>query len=117
MPKRAHEPAELLPLKPIELSVLTALSEEERYGYDIVKRIAESSAGAVKLAPGNLYSVLDRLIGAGLIQETRRADTEDERRRYYGVTALGRRVLVAEAARLRELLRTVEGLAPAGRLR
>jgi DNA-binding PadR family transcriptional regulator len=117
MPRRTPKPTELLPLKPLELSILTALGEAERYGYDIVKRISERSAGAVKLAPGNLYSVLDRLIGAGLIQETRRADEEDERRRYYGITALGRRVLAAEAARLREVLRTLDALAHPGRAR
>lgn len=108
---------ELLPLKPLELSILIALAEEERYGYEIVRRIAERSGGAVRLAPGNLYAVLDRMIGRGLIRQTARTDLEDERRRYYVTTPLGRRVLAAEAARLRDVLRTVEGLAVEGRSR
>lgn len=108
---------QLLPLKPLELSILIALEEEDRYGYDIVRRIAERSGGAVNLAPGNLYAVLDRMIMTGLIRQTTRVDVEDERRRYYATTPLGRRVLAAEAARLREVLRTVDGLALEGRSR
>lgn len=110
-------PDDLLPLKPLEFSILVALEEDERYGYDIVRRIAERSGGAVRLAPGNLYAVLDRLIDGGLIRQTARIDAEDERRRYYATTALGRRVLTAEAARLRDVLRTVDGLALEGRSR
>lgn len=104
-------PNERVPLKPLELSILVALAEGERYGYDIVKRIGERSGGAVKLAPGNLYAVLDRLITSGLIEQTDRVDDVDERRRYYVATDEGRRVLAGEAARLRDVLRTVEGLA------
>lgn len=108
---------QLLPLRPLEFSILVALEEEERYGYDIVKRIGERSGGALKLAPGNLYGVLDRLLEAGLIEQTERVDEEDERRRYYATTRLGRRVLVAEAARLKEVLQTVDALVPQGRAR
>ncbi len=111
------QPEALLPLKPLEFSILVALGEEERYGYDIVKRVSESSAGAVKLAPGNLYAVLDRLIGSRLIAEAARIDPEDERRRYYRITPWGRRVLEAEAARLRAVLRTAEGLVSEGGVR
>lgn len=107
----------MLPLKPLELSILIALEEDERYGYDIVRRIGERSGGSVRLAPGNLYSVLDRMIAAGLIRQTAREDAEDERRRYYATTALGRRVLLAEVARLRDVLRTVDELALGGRVR
>lgn len=111
------EPHDLLPLRPLEFSILLALAETDRYGYDIVKRIAERSGGGVKLAPGNLYQVLDRLMAEGLIESKRRRDRADERRRYYGITAFGRRVVAAEAARLEELMRTARGLAllPAAR--
>lgn len=101
-------------MRPLDLSVLVALAEEELYGYAIVKRIAERDAGAVRLAPGNLYTVLDRLIADGLIEAVERVDPEDARRRYYGITALGRRVAAAEAGRLRAVVRTADrlGLAP-----
>ncbi len=101
---------DLLPLKPLEFSVLLALAEGDRYGYDIVKRIAERSGGGVRLAPGNLYQVLDRMIDAGLIDMKRRRNRGDERRRYYGITAFGRRVMLAEATRLEDMMRTVRGL-------
>ena len=110
MTPRSTDIDALLPLRPLEFSILIALSEEDRYGYDIVKRIAERSGGSVRLAPGNLYQVLDRMIEAGLIEMKRRRDRADERRRYYGITALGRRVARAEAGRLEELLRTARGL-------
>jgi DNA-binding PadR family transcriptional regulator len=119
MPISARDPLELLPLRPLEFSILLALAEEDRYGYDIVKRIAERSGGGVRLAPGNLYQVLDRLIDAGVIETRMRRDQQDERRRYYGITAFGQRVVAAEAARLEELMRTVRDLAilPTGRNR
>lgn len=107
---RPRNPQELLPLRPLEFSILLAVAEEERYGYDIVKRIAERSGGGVRLAPGNLYQVMDRLIDDGLIEAKRRRDRQDERRRYYGITPFGRRVAAAEAARLEELLQTVRQL-------
>jgi DNA-binding PadR family transcriptional regulator len=106
--------AKHLPMRAQDLAVLVALAEEELYGYAIVKRIAERDAGAVRLAPGNLYTVLDRLIADGLIEAVERVDPEDARRRYYGITALGRRVAAAEAGRLRAVVRTADrlGLAP-----
>lgn len=110
MTGNSPHPQDLLPLKPLEFSVLLALAEGDRYGYDIVKRIAERSGGGVQLAPGNLYQVLDRMIDADLIDMKRRRDRADERRRYYGITAFGRRVMVAEATRLEDLMLTVRGL-------
>jgi DNA-binding PadR family transcriptional regulator len=115
----APDPLALLPLRPLEFSILLALAEEDRYGYDIVKRIAERSGGSVRLAPGNLYQVLDRLIVSGLIETRLRLDQQDERRRYYGITPFGQRVVAAEAARLEEVMRTVHDLQilPTGRNR
>ena len=94
-----------LPLRPLEFSILLALAEGDLHGYGIAKRIAERDAGGVELAPGNLYGVLDRLIGGGLI-EARRRRVGDGRRRDYGLTELGRRVASAEAERLREVVQT-----------
>jgi DNA-binding PadR family transcriptional regulator len=113
MSPRTPQPTDVgrfLPMRALDFSILVALAEEELYGYAIVKRIAEGDAGAVRLAPGNLYTVLDRLIGDGLIEGVDRVDPEDERRRYYGITAQGRRVAAAEAARLRAVVRTADRL-------
>lgn len=99
-----------LPLRPLEFSILIALAEQERHGYGIVKRIAERSGGGVRLAPGNLYQVLDRLVDGGLIEERPAKKRAAGRRRYYGITAEGRRVAAAEGARLKALVRTVDRL-------
>jgi DNA-binding PadR family transcriptional regulator len=99
-----------LPLRPLEFSILIALAEQDRHGYGIVKRIAERSGGGVKLAPGNLYQVLDRLVDAGLIEERAAKKRGDGRRRYYGITAGGRQAAAAEGARLKALVRTVDRL-------
>ena len=99
------------PMKPLDFSVLLVLAEGEEYGYQIVKRIAEARAGGIRLAPSNLYNVLDRMMGAGLVEDRgRRAQRDRPPRRYYGITALGRRAASAEAARLREVVRWAEGL-------
>lgn len=102
------DPLELLPLKPIEFSILLALVEEDLHGYGIAKRIAERDVGGVDLAPGNLYAVLDRLIGLGVIEPMPRP--AGRRKREYRITAFGRRVAGAEANRLRVLVGTARRL-------
>jgi DNA-binding PadR family transcriptional regulator len=108
---RVREP---LPLNPLEFSILLVLADDEAaYGYGIVKGIAERTHGAVRLAPGNLYQVLERLLARRWIREVRGSHVPagaDERRRYYGLTAAGRAAMRAEAARLRALMPTLERL-------
>lgn len=98
-----------LPLSPLDFSVLLVLAEGASYGYGIVKAMAERSAGSVRLAPGNLYQVLDRLLERAWIRELRESelpDGADGRRRYYAVTEAGRAVAAAEARRLQAMLPT-----------
>lgn len=104
--------AEHLPLKPLDFSILLVLARQDSYGYGIVQAIAERSAGGVRLAPGNLYPVLDRMIQAGLIREAGRRSRagDDRRRRYYAITPLGRRIAEAEAERLRAMVGTAQDL-------
>jgi DNA-binding PadR family transcriptional regulator len=99
-------------MKPLEFSVLLALAEEDRYGYAIVKRIAQPEAGGIRLAPSNLYYVLDRMLASGLVEEaTSTGEPEDlARRRYYRITSRGRAAFAREAKRLAELVRTAERL-------
>ncbi len=102
-----------LPLKPVDLLVLMTLSRGERHGYGIVTDIAEQTEGRIRLVPGNLYSVLQRLEGVGLLTESSRRpapDLDDRRRRYYAITPFGSRVLAAEAERLRRLVGEAEAL-------
>jgi DNA-binding PadR family transcriptional regulator len=101
----------LLPLKPVEVLVLTMLSAGDRHGYGIRQDILEHTHGTIELEAGNLYRTIRRLEQAGLLDESGRrpaADSDDERRRYYRLTPLGKRVLSAELVRLRELVRLGE---------
>lgn len=94
-----------LPLKPVDLQLLIPLAEEERHGYALVQAIEEGTNGLVRLDPGNLYRVIKRLLAAGLVAESdRRVPPGEERRRYYRITPLGQRVLVAELKRLEALV-------------
>ena len=69
--------------------------------------IAERTDGALRLSPSSLYASIKRLLEQGLIEElAERPDprNDDERRRYYRLSRLGRRVAMAEARRLDRLL-------------
>ena len=94
---------DLLPLTPPVFHILLALADEERHGYGIMQDVARQTNDALQLGPGTLYGCLKRMLGAGLVEESdERPDLEldDERRRYYRMTALGRDTVRAEASRL-----------------
>jgi DNA-binding PadR family transcriptional regulator len=93
-----------LPLRPIELEILVALADAERHGYAIHKEVARRTGGQVELEPGTLYRALRRLLEARLVVERRPAAGEDDRRRTYRITDLGRRVTAAEIDRMAELV-------------
>jgi DNA-binding PadR family transcriptional regulator len=92
------------PLKPAELFVLAALRAAPLHGYGLVQEVAARSQGRIRIRPGNLYRVLDRLLERGLIEVHERASAEDERRTYYRMTPLGRRVAQAEAKLLADVI-------------
>jgi DNA-binding PadR family transcriptional regulator len=100
---KERSPQELLPLTPPVFHILLSLAGEERHGYGIMQDVAQQTEGALQLGPGTLYGCLKRMLAAGLVEESdERPDTEldDERRRYYRMTAFGKRVVRAEAQRL-----------------
>jgi DNA-binding PadR family transcriptional regulator len=91
--------------------MLLALSEGERHGYALKREILQRTAGKLKLGSCALYGSINRMLEQGLIEESdERPDPhlDDERRRYYRITHLGRRAALAEAVRLRELVRLAE---------
>jgi DNA-binding PadR family transcriptional regulator len=112
------DPETFLPLKPIELLILTMLSAGERHGYGIRQDILEHTRGRVAPEAGNLYRHLRNLQEGGLLDELRgKAGSDDERRIHYRLLPLGRRVLAAEILRLRALFEIAEAnrvIAPAG---
>jgi DNA-binding PadR family transcriptional regulator len=98
-----RSPQEPLPLTPPVFHILLALAEEERHGYGIMQDVGQQTHGALQLGPGTLYGCLKRMLAAGLVEECEeRPDPalDDERRRYYRMTALGGRMVRAEAQRL-----------------
>ena len=102
------------PLKSADFHILLALADGPRHGYGIMKEVELESSGDVRLEIGSLYRLLSRLADAGLIED---ADS-DERRRYYRISRLGRRILKTEAARLAGLVELVRSrrLLPEGDL-
>jgi len=94
-------------LRPIEFHVLLALAAEERHGYSILQEVADLTDGDLTIEPGTLYRALHRMLKDGWVVESARraaADVHDERRKYYRLTPLGRRLATAEADRLARLL-------------
>jgi DNA-binding PadR family transcriptional regulator len=101
---------EHVPLKPATFHILLALVDGPRHGYAIRAAVEALTGGAVKLWPVTLYGSIRELSEAGLIepQEALSEADADARRRYYALTALGRRVLAAETARLKALVEYAE---------
>ena len=112
MPRLAgRDPRAELPLKPVDFLILFALARGERHGYGIMQDVVRDSEEALRLEAGNLYRALRRLLERELCAESERRpvpELDDERRRYYRLTPFGRRVLGAEALRLRTLVRAAE---------
>jgi DNA-binding PadR family transcriptional regulator len=96
-------------MTPAAFHILLALADAERHGYGIMQEVSQRTGGKVRLGPGTMYGSIKRMLEQGLIEESgERPDPEldDERRRYYRLTALGRRAAAAEAERLEAMVRT-----------
>lgn len=103
MPKQ-----KLVPLPSAAFQILLALAGEDLHGYGIMRHVADQTDGRMRLGPGTLYSSIQTLLDAKLIEETaRREDGKlgHERRRYYRLTSAGRKLARSEAERLADLLR------------
>lgn len=109
MPSR-RDPRELLPLTPVVLHILLALTDGEKHGYAIAQAVEQDTGAHVRMGPGTLYGSIQRMQHAGLLEESSRAPRpdDDERRRYYRATAFGRRVLALELDRLADVVRVAE---------
>ena len=102
---------EHLPLPPPVFHMLLALCQGERHGYALKREIVRRTNGKLNLGAGALYGSIARMLERGLVEESEaRPDLhlDDERRRYYRITPLGRRVAQAEALRMRDLVQLAE---------
>ena len=103
MTKTVQNPEEYLPLTPAVFNILLALADGEKHGYAIMMEVETNTQGKVIMGPGTLYGSIKRMLQVDLIEESdERADPQidDQRRRYYRLTTLGRRVLRMETERL-----------------
>lgn len=104
---RRPDPMSFIPLKTEVALILMVLESRALHGYAIIKDVRERSEATVELQTGALYRHLRRLLDEGLIVEVERPageDSEDERRRYYRATPLGREVLEADVVRMSRLV-------------
>ena len=107
MPTTPPDPRSFLPLTPLAFQVLLALADDDRHGYGIILEVRERTDGLISLGTGTLYTMLQRLLEESLIGEAQRParrPEDDQRRKYYALTALGREVIAAEARRLQGVL-------------
>ena len=110
-------PETLLPLAPASFHILLALARDDLHGYAVMQEVEARTQGRIRLSAGTLYRTIHRLLEQGLVVEVRERpapEQDDERRRYYRLTRLGREVARAETARLAGLvaMARARGLAP-----
>src|ERR1700735_3324888 len=111
MTRENEEIQQMLPLTQTVFHMLLSLLEGERDGYALKREILQRTERRVNLGSGALYGAINKMLEQGLIIESdERPDPhlDDERRRYYRITSLGRRVVQAEVARLRALVQLAD---------
>lgn len=90
------------PLTPLTMAVLLALAAGDLHGYALLGELERISEGTLNPGTGTLYAALQRLLDEGLITESPdlpRPD-EDQRRRYYRLTEVGRQAAARESRRM-----------------
>jgi len=100
--------SKLSPLPAAAFQILLSLVDEDLHGYEIMRRVERQTDGRMRVGPGTLYSSIQALLEAGFITETASRTDEgpnDDRRRYYRLTAAGRNAARDEAERLADVLR------------
>jgi DNA-binding PadR family transcriptional regulator len=103
-------------LRTADLLVLAVLGDGPQHGYGLAQEIATRTKGQVAIRAADLYRVLYRMDKAGLVELAPAARrTADERRAYYRITPLGRRVARAQATLLGEICAAIVAQRPVTR--
>jgi DNA-binding PadR family transcriptional regulator len=95
-------------LSPLAFHILLSLLDGERHGYALKREIVARTEGKLAPGPSLLYGTVNRLLEQGLIEESdERPDPhlDDQRRRYYRITKLGKQAAREEARRMQELVK------------
>jgi DNA-binding PadR family transcriptional regulator len=104
-PEPDDPPAPLL--TPAVFHILLALADVESHGYGIMQDVERFTNGETRLGPGTLYRSIQRMLVDGLIEElviSLHDETDEDRRRYYRLTARGLAAAKREAQRLADLV-------------
>lgn len=97
-----------VPMTPAVYQILLSLADGDRHGYGIMQEVEERTDGEMRLGPGTLYRSIKRLRKACLIEGSELIGEDDDRRRFYRITASGRKMLEDEARRLARLVAQAE---------
>lgn len=90
-----------------ELLILSLVEHEPRHGYELSKLIDSRSNGAIRFHVASLYPLLYRLEKRGWIEGRWVEKANQRRRRYYRLTAEGRRTLAAQRRNWREFVEAI----------
>lgn len=99
----AHIKKVYIPMTETGFYILLCL-QEEMHGYSIVQKVEALTDGEIRLSPGTMYGSLSKMEKDGLIRFVR----EEEKRKIYRITDLGREVLKLEMARIERLYRNLK---------
>ena len=97
-----------------EVLILSILEDRPRHGYEIAKLIERRSGGLVDFHVPSLYPMLYRLERRGWIEGKWVEKSGQRRRRFYKLSALGRKALPEQRRSWRELIRVMERVALSG---
>jgi len=112
MSETASDPKAPSTLTPAAFHIMLVLAGGENHGYAIMREVRENTQGKMRLGPGSLYGTIKRMLADGWIEESdERPDPQmdDERRRYYRLTGIGRKLVQTEAERLEQLVKVARG--------
>ncbi|MBO5228650.1 MAG: PadR family transcriptional regulator [Lachnospiraceae bacterium] len=99
----AHIRKVYVPMTETGFYILLCL-QQEMHGYGIVQKVSELTSGEIVLSPGTMYGSLSKMEKDGLIRFVR----EEDKRKTYIITELGKAVLELEIKRIRRLYHTME---------
>lgn len=99
-------PPSITPLSTAAQYILLSLAGKDLHGYGIIQEVLRITDGGYRVGPGTLYDTLKKLMNAGLVIDAPRAANKvnDDDRRFFRITAEGRRILSAEVARLESIV-------------
>jgi DNA-binding PadR family transcriptional regulator len=100
MPKR-----KLDPLPSVAFQIMLSLADGDLHGYAIMRQVEEQTSGRLRLGPGTLYGSIQTLLEGKLIEEVYQPEDTEARRRYYRLTAAGRKLARSEAEKMADVLR------------